>query len=120
MLKLITSYLDPKAPVPELTNHFSSVLVLHKSSKTIHSDDTFGFWENPGWFMRWIVGVRPKKLDVHTTLKSVGLNRTKEAPLQFKCWMEKLVKDWDFDSIATAHNGNMVRSTREVGEEEMT
>ena len=44
----------------------------------------------------------------HTTLTSVGLYATPEAPTQFKEWVEALIHDWDFDNICTAHVGNTV------------
>lgn len=34
-----------------------------------------------------------------------GLYPTAEAPLQFRDWMNKLLEDWDFDNLCTAHMG---------------
>lgn len=34
-----------------------------------------------------------------------GLYPTVEAPLQFRDWMNKLLDDWDFDNLCTAHIG---------------
>eukprot|EP01117_Protostelium_nocturnum_P011267 TRINITY_DN4093_c0_g1_i3.p1 TRINITY_DN4093_c0_g1~~TRINITY_DN4093_c0_g1_i3.p1 ORF type:complete len:546 (+),score=167.84 TRINITY_DN4093_c0_g1_i3:184-1821(+) len=41
-------------PLPEATNHFSSVFVLHKASGTIHVDDTIMVCYNPGFILRAI------------------------------------------------------------------
>lgn len=34
-----------------------------------------------------------------------GLYKTAEAPLQFRDWMKKMLQDWDFDNLCTAHMG---------------
>lgn len=47
-------------------------------------------------------------MSFHPTLTGVGLYHTAEAPLQFKDFIEKIIQDWDFDNICTAHNGNKI------------
>jgi len=43
------------APVPEEYNHWSSLWVFHKDSKSIHIDDTINFFSNPSVLMK-VVG----------------------------------------------------------------
>jgi hypothetical protein len=44
----------------------------------------------------------------HTSLAKNGLLPTAEAPYDFKNWVQKLIDEWDFDSICTAHSGNKI------------
>lgn len=78
---------------PVENNHFSSVMVLHTATKTIHDDDTIMCIEKPG-FTLGIMGYRSNKLYFHPTLKTIGLYDTPEAPLQFMEWVETILKDW--------------------------
>lgn len=92
---------------PAEANHFSSVVVLHRPSRTVHVDDTIMFYENPGLALR-LACCRPGSMTFHPTMLTVGLHPTAEAPLQFKAWVERLLEDWDFDNICTAHMGNRI------------
>ncbi|KAJ3094852.1 hypothetical protein HDU97_007524 [Phlyctochytrium planicorne] len=92
-------------PLPELTNHFSCVFVFHKSSKTIHIDDTVSYYTDPGFGFRMLTNCQDGTMAFHLSITNVGLLPTAEAPQQFKCWVAKLLQDWDFDNVATAHNG---------------
>lgn len=60
--------------------------------------------EDPGILMR-LIGVKAGKLMFHPSMKSEGLLPTPEAPLQFRDWMRKILADWEFDTLATAHLG---------------
>lgn len=95
---------------PDESNHFSSVFVFHKKGRVIHIDDTVMFFENyPGCILGCCMGVRPGTMSFHPTLRSdEGLYRTSSAPFQFKSWVSKLLEDWDFDNICTAHTGNKI------------
>ncbi|KAI8852922.1 hypothetical protein BC829DRAFT_383281 [Chytridium lagenaria] len=91
-------------PLPERTNHFSNVFVYHKASKTVHVDDTILVFQQPGMLMRF-AGISDGQLAFHPSLTGPGLYPTEEAPKQFKCWMEKMLHDWDFENIVSAHTG---------------
>lgn len=41
----------------------------------------------------------------HPSMTEGGLYSTAEAPLQFRDWMLKLLEDWDFENLCTAHIG---------------
>ncbi|KAI8831845.1 hypothetical protein BC829DRAFT_409293 [Chytridium lagenaria] len=88
-------------PLPERSNHFSSVFVFHKKSRTIHVDDTIMIFNQPGLLMR-IAGIAEGTMTFHQMRRD-----------GFKCWLEKLLKDWDFDSICSAHNGVKIGGAKE-------
>jgi len=100
-------------PQPPDTNHFSSVFVLHRASKTVHDDDTIMFFDQPPALLR-LAGFKPCTCHFHLSMLGPGLRPTQEAPLQFKAWMLKLLEDWDFENICTAHNGNCYGRAKEV------
>ncbi|KAJ3213888.1 hypothetical protein HDU67_002342 [Dinochytrium kinnereticum] len=91
-------------PLPERTNHFSNVFVFHKASRTIHVDDTILIFQQPGLLMR-MAGISEGTMLFHRSILGPGLHPTEEAPKLFQCWMSKLIHDWDFDNITSAHNG---------------
>jgi hypothetical protein len=41
-------------PLPPASNHFASVLVFHRPSKTMHVDDTLNFFDSPPTVLRWL------------------------------------------------------------------
>ena len=41
-----------------------------------------------------LLGFKDGKLFFHPSLKGPGLYPTKEAPLQFKAWVYKLIQEW--------------------------
>ena len=95
---------------PEESNHFSSVLVFHAPSKTIHVDDTVMFFEKPGFVLR-MLGKADGTMEFWDLKK--GLQKTEAAPLAFKAWVEQLLADWDFDNIVTAHTGNKLGGAKQ-------
>jgi hypothetical protein len=97
---------------PAEDNHFISAFVFHKESRTIHVDDTVNCFENPGFLMR-MMGIRDGTMDFHNSTLKGGLLPTSEAPLQFRDWVSNLLKDWDFDNICSAHNGNKIGGAKE-------
>ncbi|KAJ3113143.1 hypothetical protein HDU96_003738 [Phlyctochytrium bullatum] len=99
-------------PLPEKTNHFNNVFVFHKASRTIHVDDTILYFNQPGMLMRF-AGISHGQMAFHPSLTGPGLHPTEEAPKQFLCWMEKMIKDWDFDNIASAHNGYKIGGAKQ-------
>ncbi|KMS65413.1 hypothetical protein BVRB_036240, partial [Beta vulgaris subsp. vulgaris] len=86
-------------PQPESYNHFTNVFAYHKESKTVFNDDCISKWS--GCLIR-------TGLHFHPSMKSVGLYPTASAPLQFKQWMKKMLDDWDFENLCTAHNSNLI------------
>jgi len=97
-------FVDPK---PERSNHFSSVFVFHKESKTIHVDDTILYAENPGFLLR-LVGMKTGSMHFHPSFRGPALYPRPEAPVLFRNWLIRLMDDWDFDNICTAHMGNRI------------
>lgn len=96
-------------PTPD--NHFAGVFVFHRASKAIHVDDTVCYFEDPGCILSCI-GAKQGSMKFHTSLTSVGLLPTPEAPYDFKNWMQKVIDDWDFDIICTAHTGNKIQGAK--------
>lgn len=91
-------------PQPEKSNHFVSVFVHHHDSKTLHVDDTLMYAENPGLLLK-LFAMKAGSTMFHPSIKDNGLYPTAEAPLQFRDWMNQLLKDWNFDNLCTAHIG---------------
>jgi hypothetical protein len=92
------------APVPEKSNHFNSVWVYYPASRTLHVDDTIMYFENPSTIFK-LIGKKPNVIEFHPTLKTEGLHPTEAAPIQFKKWVEDVLRDWEFDTVCTAHVG---------------
>jgi hypothetical protein len=86
-------------------NHFSCVFVFHAPSKTIHIDDTVMYFDHPGCILR-CAGITHGKMQFWD-LKA-GLQTTKEAPSEFRSFIQGIIDDWDFDNIAAAHSGNKI------------
>jgi len=95
------------APLPEKSNHFSSVFVLHKASKTIHIDDTIMYSVDPGFLLK-LGGFKKGTMCFHTSIKGAGLLPNPDAPYQFRDFIAEMLKDWDFENICTAHFGNKI------------
>ena len=104
------------APTPEASNHFNSVFVLHKESKTIHVDDTIMYSENPGFLLK-LAGFRHGTMCFHPSIKGPGLYPTAEAPFQFRDWIKSLLVDWDFENICAAHFANKIGGAKALLEE---
>jgi len=100
------------APVPEKTNHFNSVWVLHTASGTIHVDDTVMYSTNPGLLLK-LAGYKHGTMSFHPSMKGPGLLPTPEAPFQFRDWVNDLLENWEFDNICTAHLGNKIGGAKE-------
>lgn len=93
-------------------NHFSSVLVFHQASRSLHADDTIMYYDHPGCALRCL-GARHGNTTFWTGVDK-GLKKTKEAPVQFRSFMESVLKDWDFDNLITAHTGNLIGGGKEA------
>lgn len=79
-----------------------SVFVFHRNSKTLHLDDTLIYIENPTWPINLLL--QSDSLIFHPSI-IIGLQPNAEAPLQFYDWMNKILEDWDFQNLCTAHIG---------------
>lgn len=87
--------------VPDNENiHFSSVLVLHSSSATIHVDDTFMYLKLP--LALRLLGIRDS-FSFHPTL-SMALEKRAGAADEFRYWARALIDDWgDAENLCAAH-----------------
>jgi dehydrogenase/reductase SDR family protein 12 len=92
-------------PLPPASNHFASVLVLHRPSKTMHVDDTLNFFVKPPRLVKWLTEYTDQTMHFHRSLFGPALHRTPEAPEQFRQWFAALLERWDFENIVTAHTG---------------
>jgi len=103
-------------PMPEGSNHFSSVWVYCKAAKTMHVDDTIMYYKN----VSGVIGILTKIVGVsgsmgfHPSLKGPGLNPDPEAPYQFKAFVEGVLNDWEIDNICTAHLGNKIGGAHDL------
>jgi len=85
--------------------HFSSVLVFHKASKTIHSDDTLMYISLPG-LMRWF-GLGDA-VSFHPTLAK-ALEKRAGAAGDFRDWANKLIERWrNAESLCAAHTAALL------------
>jgi len=100
------------APVPEGNNHFSSILLFHPESRSIHVDDTIFYPEHPGFLLK-MGGFKTGQMMFHPALKGPGLYHTPEAPYQFRDFIQGILNDWDFDNIIAAHTGNKIGGAKE-------
>ncbi len=80
--------------------HFSSVLVLHRASKTIHVDDTLMYLRLPK--VARLLG-RTDSMTFHPTLAKALEKRT-GAARDFRSWAEGLAEGWsDARNLCAAH-----------------
>uniref|UniRef100_A0A7S4P470 Metallo-beta-lactamase domain-containing protein n=1 Tax=Paramoeba aestuarina TaxID=180227 RepID=A0A7S4P470_9EUKA len=100
------------APVPEASNHFVSVWVLAKKQKCVHVDDTLNYFADPNLLMK-VAGVHKEELMFHPSMKGPGLYPTPEAPEQFKQWVLKVIQEWEFEAVCTAHRDILPRGGRQ-------
>lgn len=89
---------DFVSPNPNL--HFSSVLVRHRASATLHVDDTLIYMRLPGPLQRLSQAGR---LAFHPTLAQV-LEKRPGAAAEFRAWAKALITDWaDVRHLCAAH-----------------
>ena len=87
--------------------HFSSVLVYHAGSKTIHVDDTFMYLKLP--LPMRVVSPFPR-VTLHPTLHQ-ALEKRAGASADFKAWMEEIIDRWgEADHLCAAHNAALTES----------
>ncbi|MGB7452558.1 MAG: hypothetical protein WBM36_10575 [Lysobacterales bacterium] len=85
--------------------HFSSVLVFHSESKTIHVDDTLMYIRLP-LLMRFF-GL-PDSFSFHPTLAKV-LEKREGAVHDFRIWANQLADNWkDAENLCAAHTATLL------------
>jgi hypothetical protein len=99
-------------PLPEMTNHFNSVWVYHKESRTIHVDDTVMYFHNPSGLLKF--AKKPDTMEFHISLPGPGLYPAPDAPALFKHWVQSVLADWDFDNMVCAHTGAKIGGAKEA------
>jgi hypothetical protein len=98
---------------PDDFNHFSSVFIYHVESRTLYDDDTIMCFENPGCLLKTF-GIHSGQVAFHPVPWEDNLFPDSDAPIQFRDFMLKLLDDWDFDNIVTAHTGNKIGGARQA------
>jgi hypothetical protein len=63
------------------------------------------YFDHPGCLLR-CAGMTHGKMQFWDLKK--GLQTTKEAPSEFRTFIQGIIDDWDFDNIVAAHNGNKI------------
>jgi len=85
--------------------HFSSVLVYHPASKTIHSDDTLMYIRLPALMRLFGMG---DSVAYHLTL-SKALERRAGAAADFRAWAREINNAWrDAENLCAAHTGALL------------
>ena len=85
--------------------HFSSVLVLHRASKTIHSDDTLMYIRLP--LPMRLIGLGDS-VSFHPTLAK-ALDQRAGAAADFRDWANELIDDWqDAENLCAAHTAALL------------
>jgi len=84
--------------------HFSSVLVLHRASKTIHVDDTLMYVRLPK--MMRLLGLSDS-MSFHPTLAK-ALEKRAGAAQDFRDWATELAERWgDAENLCAAHTATL-------------
>lgn len=85
--------------------HFSSVLVFHRASKTIHSDDTLMYLRLP--LPMRLLGLGDS-VSFHLTLAKV-LEKRPGAVQDFRDWANELIENWkDAENLCAAHTAALL------------
>jgi hypothetical protein len=85
--------------------HFSSVLVWHGASRTIHSDDTLMYVRLPGLMRQLGLG---DAVTYHPTLAK-ALEQRAGAARDFRAWASRLNERWsDAENLCAAHTGALL------------
>jgi hypothetical protein len=91
-------------PLPESSNHLSSVFVYHRPSRTVHIDDTIMFSSKGNLLLKLLI-YRNGNMDFHPSIRNVGLYPSSDGPLMFRDWMRQLLHDWPLENMCCAHTG---------------
>ncbi|KAJ3026702.1 UNVERIFIED_CONTAM: hypothetical protein HDU68_005203 [Siphonaria sp. JEL0065] len=94
------------APKPENLNHFNGIIAFHRASGTL--DDAFSVITDPSPIAKLFGSKQKRLVKFFLTFKSQGINKTPDAPRQFYDFWVSLLKDWEFDNLATAHGDFLI------------
>lgn len=84
--------------------HFASVLAYHKTSRTVHVDDTLMYLPLPGALGK----LRPSRIGFHPTL-GLTLQPRPGAAEEFRQWARGLISQWsDTRNLCAAHSASVV------------
>jgi hypothetical protein len=84
--------------------HFSSVIAYHRSSKTIHVDDTLTYLALPGLLEK----IRKPEIAFHFTL-SKALEKRAGAAEDFRIWARRMAREWsDAENLCAAHSATLL------------
>jgi hypothetical protein len=85
--------------------HFSSVLVRHRASQTIHSDDTLMYLRLPALLRMFGLANR---VGFHPTLAK-ALERRQGAAEDFRAWARELIAGWaEAENLCAAHTAALL------------
>lgn len=85
--------------------HFSSVLVLHRASRTIHSDDTLNYLRLPSFLRMLGLG---DQVSFHPTLAK-ALEKRAGAAQEFREWARGLIDRWrEVENLCAAHTAALL------------
>ena len=85
--------------------HFSSVLAFHRTSNTIHSDDTLMYLSLPRLMKLFGLG---DAISFHPTLGK-ALERRAGAAQDFREWAEEMIEEWrDAANLCAAHTATLL------------
>jgi hypothetical protein len=91
--------------------HFSSVLVFHPESKTIHVDDTLMYIRLPG-LMRFFGLTDP--VSFHLTFSKV-LEKRAGASQDFREWAEEIAENWQSaENLCAAHTAALLAQDQQT------
>merc|ERR1712118_469727 len=93
----------------------SNAFVYHKASRSVFNDDCIYYCDSPMTkmgFLTALLGLRHDMLKFHHSMTTVGLRKTEEARIKFIKWVEEILADWDFEVLATAHNGVLAKDAK--------
>ena len=79
----------------------------------VHNDDCLCYYDSPRSKMGVLVTAglpeaRDKNLALHASVKTDGILPTAAAPKAFGKWLRRVVDEWPFENLATAHNGTLI------------
>ncbi|KAA8495932.1 hypothetical protein FVE85_2087 [Porphyridium purpureum] len=89
--------------------HAGSVVAYHPASKTLHVDDTLGYFHSVPRLIKWTGLLEEGKLDVHA-MYAKALEPRAGAGADFLRWLESLPQRFDVQNVCTAHTGNLLAS----------
>ena len=91
--------------------HFSSVMVFHRASQTMHVDDTLMYIRLP--LLLRFFGL-PDALSFHPTLARV-LQKRANAAQEFRDWFQELTESWKAtENLCAAHTATLMTQSKDT------